>query len=77
LRAGLTGLDGNDGKRERHQQSADDQGCVSGKVNGIPHLFSSAFRRKRNFQWGPFTIPAFPKQPVEFGNSAAQSRIAG
>jgi hypothetical protein len=39
----------------------------------IPNVFSV----KSAIPMGLFTIPAAPKQPAEFGNSAAQGRGSG
>jgi hypothetical protein len=37
LRAGLSGMDGNNGHRERQYQAADDQDRFSGKVQWYPN----------------------------------------
>ena len=44
LREALTGMDGNDGHGERHNQAADDQSCSSGKVQTVPNVFPTEER---------------------------------
>jgi len=55
LRQGLAGMSYHDGRNERHNQAADDQGCFSGKL-WSPNVFPIEERLAMRL----FTIPAGP-----------------